>query len=213
MKAVCLVSSGIDSPVAAYLISHYVDELIMLHVDTGSFSDGDQSTTFFSLADRIKGIVTCNLQLGVIPHEESLRAFHDRTEVKYTCVFCKRMMVRYADRIAQIKGADMIVMGDSLGQVASQTLQNIRVVDSVSQVPIIRPLIGLDKQDIIEIAKKIGTFEASIGDTGHCLAVPNKPSTRARNEILEGLEKVIDVASLVDHAVSRVVWKDLGGQF
>jgi tRNA uracil 4-sulfurtransferase len=209
MKAVCLVSSGIDSPVAAYLVSLYVDEILLLHVDTGHFSTGDHISTFRSLAELIREKVSCRIRTGIVPHADALSAFRDHSELRYTCVFCKRMMVRYADAIALLQGADMIVMGDSLGQVASQTLQNINVVDSVSTVPIIRPLIGFDKQEIVEIAKKVGSFDLSTRDGGKCLAVPSKPSTRARKEILEEIEKNLDISGLVEGAISQVVWKEI----
>lgn len=209
MKAVCLVSSGIDSPVAAYLVSTYVDEILLLHVDTGHFSTGNHISTFLSLAELIREKVSCRIRTGIVPHAAALSAFRGHSELRYTCVFCKRMMVRYADAIALLQGADMIVMGDSLGQVASQTLQNINVVDSVSTVPIIRPLIGFDKQEIVEIAKKIGTFELSTRDDGTCLAVPSKPSTRARKDVLEEIEKNLDILGLVEGAISQVVWTEL----
>ena len=207
MKAVCLVSSGIDSPVAAYLVSRYVDDLILLHADTGRFSTGDHSTAFLSLANHMKEIVSCRIHVGILPHEQALREFQNQIETKFTCVFCKRMMVRYADSIAQQENADMIVMGDSLGQVASQTLQNIRVVDIVSRVPIVRPLIGFDKQDIIWIAKEIRTYDLSIADAGKCLAVPKKPSTQAKCDVLDAIEDAMDISALVADAVLHVNWE------
>ena len=112
MKAVCLVSSGIDSPVAAYLVSTYVDEILLLHVDTGHFSTGDHISTFLSLAELIREKVSCRIRTGIVPHAAALSAFRGHSELRYTCVFCKRMMVRYADAIALLQGADMIVMGD-----------------------------------------------------------------------------------------------------
>ncbi len=209
MKAVCLVSSGIDSPVASYMVSSYMDDMILLHVDTGEFSPSNHGTTFLSLARRLKEIVSCPIHVGIVPHGNTLQAFRAQGNPKFTCVFCKRMMVRYADCIAQQKNTDVIVMGDSLGQVASQTLQNIRVVDVVSKVPIIRPLIGFDKQEIVQIAKKIGTYDLSIVDVGECLAVPKKPSTQARIENLDAMEKNIGVDKLLSYAVSHMVWKEI----
>jgi tRNA uracil 4-sulfurtransferase len=206
MKAVCLVSSGIDSPVAAYLMAPYVKEMIFLHVDTGRFSSADHTSMFYSLVHHMRNIVSCRIRAGVLSHERALEAFPVYRDRKHICVFCKRMMVRYAEGVALQMDADMIVMGDSLGQVASQTLQNIRVVDTVSSVPIIRPLIGLDKQDIIDIAKDIGTFDLSIKDTSKCLAVPLKPSTNAQDEALLDIEQDIDVSFLVEQVISGVKW-------
>ncbi len=207
MNTVCLVSSGIDSPVAAYLVSRYVDNMILVHVDNGQFSTVGHNMAFLSLARRLKEITSCKIHIVIVPHGNTLQTYRCQADMKFTCVFCKRMIVRYADYIAQQKNADMIVMGDSLGQVASQTLQNITVVDAVSQVPIIRPLIGFDKQDIIKIAKKIGTYEISIADVGECLAVPKKPSTQARIDRLNDLEKNLDISALLHEAVSHMMWK------
>lgn len=209
MKAVCLVSSGIDSPVASYLIAPYVKDMIFLHVDIGLFSSTDHTSMFYSLVHHMRNIVSCRIHAGVLSHERALEAFPVYKDRKYICVFCKRMMVRYAEGVALQMDADMIVMGDSLGQVASQTLQNIRVVDEVSNVPILRPLIGLDKQDIIDIAKDIGTFDLSIKDTSRCLAVPLKPSTNAKGDILVDIEKNINVAFLVEQAVAGVKWDEV----
>lgn len=209
MNAVCLVSSGIDSPVASYLISPYVDNMTLLHVDNDQFSTSNHNITFLSLARRLKEILSCQINVGIVSHGNTLQAFRTVSDSKFTCLFCKRMMVRYANYVVEQKNADIIVMGDSLGQVASQTLQNIRVVDAVSQVPIIRPLIGFDKQDIIQIARKIGTYDLSIADVGECLAVPKKPSTQARIDHLNDLEKNLDIYALLNNAVSHMVWKEM----
>ena len=94
-------------------------------------------------------------------------------------------------------------MGDSLGQVASQTLQNIRVVEQAIALPILRPLLGFDKEETIKIARKIGTFELSIAPAGGCAAVPAKPSTRAKLEQILDEEKKVDVDELVRQAVAQ----------
>lgn len=209
MNAISLVSSGIDSPVASYMVSQYVDTMTLLHVDTGQFSTGEHNTTFLSLAQHLKGILPCRIQIGFVPHGASLQAFKTHANSKFTCLFCKRMMLRYANYVAQQQNAEFIVMGDSLGQVASQTLYNIKVIDVVSKIPILRPLIGFDKQDIIRIAKEIGTYDLSIADKGICLAVPKKPSTKALVTHLDDLEKTIDIDALFTDAVSHIIWKEL----
>jgi len=95
------------------------------------------------------------------------------------------------------------VMGDSLGQVASQTLQNLRVVEQAVSIPILRPLIGYDKDDTIQIARKIGTFELSIAPAEECSAVPREPSTQARLEQILAEEKKIDVDELVRYVITH----------
>ena len=113
------------------------------------------------------------------------------------------MMVRYAEAIVKKEHADAIIMGDSLGQVASQTLQNIRVIDQATKTPILRPLIGLDKEDLVKIAKDIGTFDLSILPSDGCSAVPNKPSTMAKLDQILSEESKIDVNELVSQAVKN----------
>ena len=101
---------------------------------------------------------------------------------KYTCVLCKRQMYRVAEEVAREEGAKGIVTGESLGQVASQTTDNLFVIDQACSIPVYRPLIGMDKVEIEEIARKIGTYEASILPVKSCQAVPKKPITKAKLE-------------------------------
>jgi len=105
--------------------------------------------------------------------------------------------------IAKNEEADAIVMGDSLGQVASQTLQNLRVIDSAVKIPILRPLIGLDKEDVVKIARKIGTYELSILPSSGCIAVPNKPVTRAKLENVLRQEKKLNIEKIVKEVVDN----------
>jgi len=113
------------------------------------------------------------------------------------------MLLRYAEKIAKREQAEAIVMGDSLGQVASQTLQNIRVIEQATDVSVLRPLIGLDKEDIVAIAKKIGTYDLSILPSDGCSAVPRKPATRAKLEKVLAEEQKINVDELVKKAIEN----------
>ena len=203
MKFVSLVSSGIDSPVATYLLSKKADEIILIHGNIIPFTDQREIENFTRLANHLKKIVTRSIKTYVIPHGESLNIFKQNCDNRYTCVFCKRILLRYAERIAEIEEADAIIMGDSLGQVASQTLQNIRVIDDVVSIPILRPLIGLDKEDIVRIAKKIGTYDLSILPSDECNAVPKKPATRASLESILREENKINVDKLVKKVVEK----------
>jgi len=203
MKFVSLISSGIDSPVATYLLSKKADEIILLHGDILPFTDQREIENFTVLVDHLKKIIPCFIKTYVIPHGESLNTFKQNCDNRYTCVFCKRILLRYAERIAKNEGADAIIMGDSLGQVASQTLQNIRAIDDAIDIPILRPLIGLDKEDVVRIAKKIGTYDISILPSAECNAVPKKPATRAKLERILKEENKINVDKLVKKAVER----------
>ena len=203
MKFVALVSSGIDSPVATYLLSKNADEIILIHADNRPFTDDREIDKFITLAKYLKKLMPSELQAMLVPHGKTLQAYKASSENRFTCVVCKRMMLRYAEAIAKKEHADAIIMGDSLGQVASQTLQNIRVVEQAVSIPILRPLIGFDKEDTIQIAKKIGTFELSITPAHGCDAVPNKPSTQARLEQIRTEEQKINVDELVKFAVTH----------
>ena len=201
MKFVSLISSGIDSPVATYLLSKKIDEIILVHGDIKPFTDQREMQNFTRLASHLKRIISCNMKIYVTSHGESLSTFKQNCNNKYTCVFCKRTLLRYAEKIAEKEGADAIIMGDSLGQVASQTLKNIRVVDDAIKIPILRPLIGYDKDDVVRIAREIGTYDFSILATDGCSAVPKKPSTMAKLEKIMEEESKIDVSKLVKKAL------------
>jgi len=203
MKLVSLISSGIDSPVATYLMSKKTEEIILVHADNRPFTDERESKNFLQLAKHLKKIMKCSVKVILVPHGKSLEEYMQHCDKKFTCVFCKRMLLQYAEKIAQKERADAIVMGDSLGQVASQTLQNIRTIEQAVSVPVLRPLIGFDKEDVIKIAKEIKTYDLSILPSDGCSAVPNKPSTSAKIEKIIKEESKIDVEKLVKDAVEK----------
>lgn len=203
MKLVSLISSGIDSPVATYLLSKKAEEIILVHGDVQPFTDKREIENFLQLARHLKKITSCSLKVYLVPHGSSLSTFKQNCNNKFTCVFCKRMLLRYAEKIAKKEGAEAIVMGDSLGQVASQTLQNIRTIEQAVKNPVLRPLIGLDKEDVVKIAKEIGTYDLSILPSDGCNAVPNKPSTRARLEQILDEESKLNVDKLLNESVKN----------
>ena len=203
MKLVSLISSGIDSPVATFLMSKNADEIILIHGDITPFTDEREKENFLDLARHLIKICKCKIQVYLTPHGKSLSAFKQKCDNKFTCVFCKRMLLRYAEVMAKKNNYDAIIMGDSLGQVASQTLQNIKTIEQAVQIPVLRPLIGFDKQEVVKIAKEIGTYELSIKSSMGCSAVPNKPSTQSKLEKIMKEEKLLDVKELVKKAISE----------
>ena len=205
MKFISLVSSGIDSPVATYLLSKKAEEIIFVHADNQPFTDKRETENFINLAKHLKKHISSPIKGYIVPHGEALSAYKKHCETRFTCVFCKRMLLRYAERIAEREQADAIIMGDSLGQVASQTLQNIKVIDQAVTVPILRPLIGLDKEDVIKIAKEIDTFDLSILPSDSCSAVPHRPATQAKLDQILVEEEKIDIEYLVNDAVKNIV--------
>lgn len=203
MKFVSLLSSGIDSPVATYLLSKKADEIIFLHADGRPFTDDREIENFISLTRHLQKIMPCNVKAYIVPHGNALLNYKENCNSRYTCVFCKRIMLHYAEKIAEKEGCWAIIMGDSLGQVASQTLQNIKTIDQSVSIPILRPLIGFDKEDIVKIAKDIGTYDLSILPSQSCQAVPDKPATMAKIENVLDEEIKIDLQEIVKEAIKN----------
>jgi len=203
MRLISLLSSGIDSPVATYLLSRKAEKIIILHADGRPFSDENEYNNFVSIAKHLKKQINCIVKIFVVNHGSALYKYRKSGNKRYTCVFCKRMLLRYAKKFAEKENAKAIIMGDSLGQVASQTLHNMKVIDQVIDIPVLRPLIGLDKEDIIRIAKNIGTYDLSILKSVGCTAVPKKPATKAKLDDVLFEEGKIDVDEIAKHVVSR----------
>lgn len=179
------MSGGIDSPVATYLMLKTGAEVIILNMDTRPLGGDDEVEKVDALRNHLAGMFPGKVGLIRAEHGLLLSSFRENSNPKYTCVLCKRSMLKLADRLCDRYDAQGIIMGDSLGQVASQTLQNLAVVSFGVKHPILRPLIGYDKLDIVKIAKEIGTFEISIGRTTGCLATPRYPITKAEHDKVE----------------------------
>ncbi|WP_407392537.1 tRNA uracil 4-sulfurtransferase ThiI [Methanobrevibacter sp.] len=191
-KVVVLLSSGIDSPVAAYMMMKRGCEVIALHCNNDPFSGPKVTELFNLLVDQLneyaKGVP---IKKRVVDYGEYLTVAKEKAPEKMTCVLCKSGMYRIAEMLALKLGADAIVDGSSVGQVASQTLSNILATRYGVEMPILSPLIGLDKEEITKIAKEIGTFEISKIDDGGCSAVPRYPETRADlNRVKEACESM-----------------------
>ncbi len=201
MKLVSLISGGIDSPVATYIMSKLGAEIILIHMDNGIYSDAKEIDKVKRIASRLSEISGRNMPLYILNHEENQTAIKNNCDKAYQCVMCKRMMQRIARDFAVKNGCSGIIMGDSLGQVASQTLKNIKAENQDLNFPILRPLIGMDKLEITNIAEKIGTFDISIIQTSGCSAVPLKPITEADMNIVKESESKIDFEGLIRKSV------------
>ena len=179
-KVVVLLSSGIDSPVAAYMMMKRGCEVIALNCNNDPFTTPKALENFGLLVDQLnkyaKGVP---IKKRVVDYGEYLQTAKEKAPEKMTCVLCKSGMYHIAEKLAIKLGADAIVDGSSVGQVASQTLSNILATRYGVEMPILSPLIGLDKEEITKIAKEIGTFPISEIDDGGCSAVPRYPETRA----------------------------------
>ena len=203
MKFVSLISSGIDSPVATFLLAKSAEKIILVHGDIRPFIDDREIENFKKLVKHLRKVVPGKIKVYLTPHGTSLYEFIQNCNNRYTCIFCKRMLLKYAEEIAEKEHADAIIMGDSLGQVASQTLQNIKTIEQAVKIPIFRPLIGLDKEDVVKIAKEIGTYNLSILPSDECNAVPNRPVTKAKLEKILIEESKLDTENLIKQAIVK----------
>ncbi len=204
-KVLCLLSSGIDSPVASWLVMKRGCEVSHLHLDGGRWAGNDVRTTAIENHRRLS--LWCpgaDLQMIVADAE----AFYDRMQehrvpARLRCVLCKRFMLRVAGRLCEKEGAQAILTGENLGQVASQTLANLAVIADATTVTVLRPLITYDKVETIILARKIGTFMEKQGDLA-CRAVPRMPATAATIRAVRESEKNLGIDGLLDTVPGRV---------
>lgn len=203
-KIACLISGGIDSPVAAYRMIkrgcracfiHFSGRPLVSRASEDKVRELVQTLTAYQYAS----------QLYVIPFGEIQREIVVNTPPPFRVVLYRRMMVRIAQALARQERCWGLVTGDSLGQVASQTPQNLVVIEEAAELPILRPLIGMDKREIIDESRHIGTYETSIEPDQDCckLFVPPHPSTKTRLEDLLRVESLLDVAALVKRGLEK----------
>ncbi len=204
-KMVALISGGIDSPVAAWLMMKRGCEIIPLYLNNDPFSDGTTRERAMQCIDVLqKWSPQKKFTIYEAPHGENLLAFLSNCNNRLNCVMCRRMMYRIASEVLKMEGAHGIITGSSLGQVASQTSQNMLAETYGMQYPIYHPLIGLDKVEITDMARKIGTLDPSTKPATCCLAVPEYPSTAAKIEEVAEAEKLVDIPELLDSMVKNI---------
>lgn len=205
MKLIALISSGIDSPVAAYRMAMRGAEIVLLHMDNRPYADDASSEDAKALAKQLRKATGQEMPLYFAPHGPSQDAIAHGCDRPYQCVMCKRVMQRTARELGRRLGCSGIVMGDSLGQVASQTLRNIRSENLGLDFPVVRPLIGMDKIEIEAIAKEIGTYDISIRPGHGCSIVPMKPITEANPEKVLAFGEKVDVDALAARAADAAI--------
>ena len=196
MKLIALISSGIDSPVAAYKMAMQGADIVLLHMDNRPYAEDASTDDAVALAEQLRKATGKEMPLYFAPHGPSQDAIAHGCDRPYQCVMCKCVMQRTARELGKSLGCSGIVMGDSLGQVASQTLRNIRSENLGLGFPVVRPLIGMDKIEIEAVAKEIGTYDISIRPGHGCSIVPVKPITEANPEKVLAFSGKIDVDAL-----------------
>jgi len=204
-KVLCLISGGIDSPVAAWLMMKRGCSIALLHFHSFPLVSKKSIEKTKELA-KILSVYQNKIKIYFIPFSKIQTQIKTKILAEYRIVLYRRFMLRIAEEIAKLEEAKAIVTGENLAQVSSQTLDNIAAIEEVTTMPMLRPVIGMDKVEIIDLAKKIGTYEISIKPQEDCctLFVPRHPTTKAKIDMVEGLEKKLNVEKLVKGALKNV---------
>ncbi len=204
-KVLVMLSGGIDSPVAAWRMMKRGAKTVFIHFYSYPYTDKDSLEKVIEI---IQTLAKSNYQSHVylVPFAELQQAIVTSTPAPFRVLLYRRLMTRIAQRVATLANAEAIVTGESLAQVASQTLTNLRAIEAIADIPILRPLIGDDKIEIIQLAQRIGTFEISIRPHQDCcsLFVPKHPATHASPADLAQAEEALDMETLVEDAMIRI---------
>lgn len=204
-RATLLLSGGIDSPVAGWMIAKRGVQISAVHFHSYPYTSDRAKEKVLDLA-RILSESCCGIRVHVVPFTKIQMEIHEKCPEEYTTLIMRRFMMRIAERVALTEHAEALITGESIGQVASQTMQALGTTDSVVSMPVFRPVIGFDKSEIIDLAKKIGTFETSSLPYEDCCTVftPRHPATHPKMEkILQG-EGALDVEGLIEEAVAGI---------
>lgn len=196
---ITLLSGGIDSAAAISLALEQGLDVVALHYSTRPFADERAEQKAVGLVRHLRKSFEKEVRLIVIPFGPVLKEIAQKCERKLNCVLCRRMMLRIGERLAKEERAQALLSGESLGQVASQTLGNLNAEAGCISLPVIRPLLGMDKLEIEKIAKRFDTFSISTMPSA-CCSIPEKPATAAKRSVIEDEEKKLPVQQLVKAA-------------
>ncbi len=204
-KSALLLSGGIDSPVAGWMIAKRGVQLIAVHFHSFPYTSDRAKEKVLDLA-RIVGGYCGGIKVFVVPFTHIQMEIHEKCPEDYTTLIMRRYMMRITERIARSEKAQSLITGESLGQVASQTMEALQVTDSTVELPVFRPLIGFDKSEIIAVARKIGTLATSELPYEDCCTVftPRHPATHPKmDKVAEG-EAALDSEALIREALEGV---------
>ncbi len=206
-RAAILISGGIDSPVAAWTMAKRGLELNAIHFASPPYTSVRAEMKVKSLLEKVSeysGII----RLGIVPFTEIQQQIAENCPEEYFTLIMRRMMMRISERLAKERSCLALITGESLGQVASQTLPALAATDTVCNIPVLRPLIGMDKEEIVDISRKIDTFEISIQPYEDCCTVftPKHPKTRPTIEQCVAAEQNLDIENLIEKAVEGTVY-------
>ena len=208
--AVTLLSGGIDSPVSSYMIAKRGVRLIPVHFFSFPYTSQQAKDKVVELG-RILTRYCGKMTMEVVPFTHIQEEIRDKCPEEYFTLVMRRFMMRIAERIARDTGAKAIVTGENLGQVASQTMEAMASTQAVLDLPVLQPLIGMDKEEIVQMARRIGTFDTSILPYEDCCTVftPRHPRTRPKPGEVAAAERALDVEALVEEAMQGIERIDL----
>lgn len=201
-KGLLLLSGGIDSPVAAYMMAKRGMKLCAIHFCSPPYTSERAKEKVIQLRDIVEKYAT-DIKLYIVPFTEIQTEIHRLCPAEFMITIMRRYMMRIASIIAERADCKAIITGESLGQVASQTVESMTSTEDCAKLPIFRPLIAFDKEETMSLAKKIGTFETSIEPFEDCCTIflPKNPSIKPRLEKVREAEKAMDIDALVARAV------------
>ena len=210
-RAMLLLSGGIDSPVAGHMMARRGLELGAVHFYSYPYTSEEARDKVIELARILSGW-TGKLTVSVVPFTHIQQEIRDKCSEDYFTLVMRRFMMRLAERVARHQGCKALITGESLGQVASQTIESLNATGSVCRLPVFRPLIGMDKEEIVVRARQIGTFETSILPYEDCCTVftPRHPQTKPKLENVEKQEENLDIDGLVEEAFAGIERITLG---
>ncbi len=208
-KAAVMISGGIDSPVATWMMAKRGLDIFAVHFASPPYTSERAERKVIDLLSKVS-MWHGPIKLYVVPFTEVQEAIRDGVPEEYFTIIMRRIMIKITEQIARFNNASAMISGESVGQVASQTLKAIECTDNAAGMPILRPLIGMDKEEIIEIARKIDTFETSILPYEDCCTVftPKHPRTRpVLKNVLDAEKKLsIDEMMTVARKNSKIIW-------
>ena len=210
-RALSMLSGGIDSPVASWMMAKRGVALEMVHFYSYPYTSPEAKQKVLDLAQLLTPW-TGRLTVHVVPFTRIQEELRRSCPEDYFTLLMRRFMMRIAEGVARRTGCHAIVTGESLGQVASQTMDAMAVTGAVTDLPVFRPLVGMDKEEVVRLSRKIGTFETSILPYEDCCTVftPRHPRTRPRLEDVEAIEAPLDVEGLVKEALEGIERVQLG---
>ena len=210
-KACLLLSGGIDSPVAGFMIAKRGVELCCVHYHSFPYTSERAKEKVLELA-RILSEYCGKMRVYIVPFTEIQMQIHEKCPENFTTLIMRRYMMRIAEILAKKDGAQALITGESIGQVASQTMEALGCTDEVVNMPVFRPCVGMDKSEIIERAEKIGTMETSSLPYEDCCTVftPKHPATHPRKELVRRAEEKLDTQALIDAAIEGTEIVEVG---